>query len=486
MDTNTTIITQEIHIMKRVFGESVIDAILKTVDDAIKSAPVKLTPEFEMTPALYMFADLIYDEDGVKRLINFSNYGPLYIAHIYNKNGYSETKDRSSVFCVYSIYDILEVFNLTTKKKMLRAPYITISEIPFASSYSVLISDSPKNYGEDCKCDFEKALNEIGKYKFYFWKGLPQVVHDYEPDTSRLLKVVDVICNPHVISASSPYEPVDVTRLSNSICGTVRFSKTAYLYEDGEDADVVKIDEYGRNVSYCYPLTDNDAHTADSLISRRELDIDDNNERMYHDKKTKLLGWITSMPNKEDEIVSNPIELDDVLLTGGDITLYPVFKVIKEPEVWETKFIDSVHAGTGAYGNSADAEPKDQTANQSKVYIQTKIENGKKYIDLYAGYDELDSWLSTNPNQQDGVHEWFALDFVFTPESLSRGLIWGVDTELTPEVLDADEGENTLTLWLKLDDVKNNPRQIILTDKNDPDNNEVVTIRFFEEYVNGQ
>ena len=61
MDTNTTIITQEIHIMKRVFGESVIDAILKTIDDAIKSAPVKLTPEFEMTPALYMFADLIYD-----------------------------------------------------------------------------------------------------------------------------------------------------------------------------------------------------------------------------------------------------------------------------------------------------------------------------------------------------------------------------------------------------------------------------------------
>ena len=163
-----------------------------------------------------------------------------------------------------------------------------------------------------------------------------------------------------------------------------------------------------------------------------------------------------------------------------------MFKVIKESEMWETKFISDVHAGTGVYGNSADAEPKDQTANQSKVYIQTKIENGKKYIDLYAGYDELDSWLSTNPNQQDGVHEWFALDFVFTPESLSRGLIWGVDTELTPEVLDADEGENTLTLWLKLDDVKNNPRQIILTDKNDPDNNEVVTIRFFEEYVNGQ
>lgn len=486
MDTNTTIITQEIHIMKRVFGESVIDAILKTVDDAIKSAPVKLAPEFEMTPALYMFADLIYDEDGVKRLINFSNYGPLYIAHIYNKNGYSENKDCSSVFCVYSIYDILEVFNLTTKKKMLRAPYITINEAPFASSYSVLISNSPKNYGENCKCDFEKALNEIGKYKFYFWKGSPQVVYNYEPDISRLLKTVDVICNPHVISASSPYEPVDITQLSNSICGTVRFSKIAYLYEDGKDADVIKIDEYGRNVSYCYNLTDNNTLTADSLISRKELDIDDNNERMYHDKKTKLLGWVTSMPNKEDVIVSDPVKLNTISLTGGDITLYPVFKVIEELEVWEIKFISDVHAGTGAYGNSADAEPKDQTANQNKVYIEKVVKNGEKFINLYAGYDELDSWLSTNPNQQDGVHKWFALDFVFTPESLNQGLIWGVDTELTPEVLDAGEGENTLTLWLKLDDVKNNPRQIILTDKNNHNNNEVVTIRFFEEFVNGQ
>ena len=81
----SSVIIQEIHIMKRVFGESVIDSIIKSVEDAIKTAPGVLTPDYEMSPALYMFADLIYDDKGVKRLISFKQYGPLYVAHVYNK-----------------------------------------------------------------------------------------------------------------------------------------------------------------------------------------------------------------------------------------------------------------------------------------------------------------------------------------------------------------------------------------------------------------
>ena len=153
---------------------------------------------------------------------------------------------------------------------------------------------------------------------------------------------------------------------------------------------------------------------------------------------------------------------------------------------WVNKFITDIHAGTAAYGNSADAEPVDQTLNQSKVAIeQLMVADGdteKKVINLVADPAELTSWLSTNPGQQDAQHKWFALDFVFDADKLASGLVWGANTEITSDILDAPEGENTLTLWLSLDTLTADGRTIKVSDKNNLEDVEEITIYFNKDF----
>ena len=148
-----------------------------------------------------------------------------------------------------------------------------------------------------------------------------------------------------------------------------------------------------------------------------------------------------------------------------------------EPEEWVNKFITDIHAGTADYGNSSDAEPVNQNLNQDKIAIEQLLVDGKKVINLVSG-GELSAWTSTNPNQQDAPHNWYALDFVFDADKLASGLVWGDSLEITPDVLDAPEGENTLTLWLSLDTLTEAGRTIKVKDKNNPDDVEEITIYF--------
>jgi len=496
----SSVITQEIHIMKRVYGESVIDSIINTVETAIKEAPDQLTDDFEMTPALYMFADLIYDENGVKRLMSFKQQGPMYIAHIYNKDGKTADKDLSSVFCAYSIYDILEVFNLTTKKKMLRAPYITLIETEYHSSYSIFTTDSPKNYDEtDCKFDYEKALNEIGKYRFNVWKGgyipgLEYILASTSTNVKTLLGSIDIICNPHLISAGNLFKETPVNQISETVCGSVKFKSTGIVYitnDDGEIDETItpsKVELPGPDVfeSYAYKANESRALSADKLFNEKWIIETDQKTRHWtyngESREIKLIGW--SFTNVNFKYV----QLGSIYLIGGYNEGYPVFKLLpkekEEPSIpieikdWTTKFVADVHAGTADYGNSSDETPVNQNNNQNKIKIDKGIEEGKRIIYLSGDYTSLNEWTSTNPNQQDGKHKWFALDFVFDSEKLSNGLIWGVDTEITSDILDAAEGENTLTLWLKIDKIRDTPESIIITDKNNAEDSEVIEINF--------
>ena len=205
--------------------------------------------------------------------------------------------------------------------------------------------------------------------------------------------------------------------------------------------------------------------------------------------------------NKPTVYIKGDDDADDVILTKADKlledqTIY--IDLIKNDEEggednpeqptleWVNKFITDIHAGTAAYGNSSDAEPVDQTLNQSKVAIEQLIVDdgkaGQKVINLVADPAELTSWLSTNPGQQDAQHKWFALDFVFDADKLASGLVWGANTEITPDILDAPEGENTLTLWLSLDTLTADGRTIKVSDKNNPEDVEEITIYFNKNF----
>ena len=56
--------------------------------------------------------------------------------------------------------------------------------------------------------------------------------------------------------------------------------------------------------------------------------------------------------------------------------------------------------------------------------------------------------------------------------------IWGDSLEITSDILDAPEGENTLTLWLSLDTLTEAGRTIKVKDKNNPEDVEEITIYY--------
>jgi hypothetical protein len=149
-----------------------------------------------------------------------------------------------------------------------------------------------------------------------------------------------------------------------------------------------------------------------------------------------------------------------------------------EPTEFTSEYITDIHEGTADYGESADPDPVDQNSNQDKLTINPYDLGDEKFIELKGNLDELQEWTSTNPSQQDAKHKWFALDFVFSAEQLEEGIIWCGDTELTPDVLDPDEGPNTLTLWLKIDQLAESDRVITLESKGTDSIKESITIKF--------
>ena len=464
----SSVIIQEIHIVKEVFGEAVIDAIIKTVEDAIKNAPKSIDPNAELPNALYMFADLLYDDNGLCRLESFEQYGTLYVAKIYDKTA---TGDKKEIYLAYSLFDIIETFNKIGKKSLCRVPYIRVTSARVGTTLKVAAVDAPKSYEDHCKiCDYEKALNEIGKYKFSFTDG-------------DIHTVFDVICNTHLISASNAYEDIAKTEFVKNICGEVIIGETGYIIEDLQSEPIVFTREKAITKEFC--KDGNVIHPVSDVFEQAELaDIEKTItipglESYPADQEFEFYGWI-----KEGEI--DPIHhrlLDNYVLEAGVNRYFPVYApVIREPVIGEFNsiFVTDVHAGTGTYGNSADAEPVDQNSNQNKLTIDTFKEGEQLVIDLKGS--GLIEWLSTNPNQQDATHKWFALDFVFDPEKLAAGVIWCNQIEVTSDILDAAEGENTLTLWLKVDELANGAtKTVTLTDKDNPEIKETIVIRFTEE-----
>ncbi len=177
-----------------------------------------------------------------------------------------------------------------------------------------------------------------------------------------------------------------------------------------------------------------------------------------------------------------PIKLSKIPNTGllfiFDIDLDDDPAIIPEEE-WINKFITDIHAGTGNYGNSFDNINQNQ--NQDKVQIEKYVNDKNKIIQLSGKLSEMGEWLSTNPCQRDSQHKWFALDFVLDHDSLETGLLWNGDFEITEDVLDAGEGENTITLWLKLDELAEENKVVAIVNKADPSDIETIIIKFVNE-----
>ena len=207
----SSVITQEIHILKTIFGENIINSVINTIETEIKKAPNKIDGNNSISNALKMFTDLIYSEDGTKRLMSMEQFGSIYICEVFDY-----LSDKPYVYLAYSLYDIIETFNTDSDAK---ATYVRLYESDSDDDYDVMIVDYPQNYNdesEDCfNPDDEKALNEIGKYKIEFKNG----------------PCVDVICNPHIISVSNPYVKTTPISIAKSSCASYKFVFDTDLYK---------------------------------------------------------------------------------------------------------------------------------------------------------------------------------------------------------------------------------------------------------------
>ena len=191
-----SIITQEIHIIKRIFGENVIDSMISTIKNAIKSAPDCIR-DIEIPSALKLFEDAMYDDSDIKRMVEFKQYGSLYICKVIDV-----TSSKPYNWLAYSLFDILETYNNGNRKNTDHVQYIKLFESDKDCTFNVSTVETPKNYNTNtCIYDDEKALNEIGKYKILF------------KDSENHETTVDVICNPHLLQVSNPYVNIDSENL---------------------------------------------------------------------------------------------------------------------------------------------------------------------------------------------------------------------------------------------------------------------------------
>lgn len=220
------------------------------------------------------------------------------------------------------------------------------------------------------------------------------------------------------------------------------------------------------------------------------IDIESVNDSQHTNFATsEALGALTARVSAVETKV-DAIEVSDITTLTSDVNalkqldiqaqinalvarIVALENATPQPKPKFSEYVTEFHAGTANYGDSADHI--DQTQNQDKLEISTEEENGSKYITLTGDVSELAKWLSTNPNQQDAQHKWFALDFVIDATKYAAGMKWNGST-IEDDWFDEPEGPNTITLWLKIDDVLANGKTVTLSNANG-ENAETFNIR---------
>lgn len=297
-----SVITQEIHILKKLFGENVIDSVINTIETAIKNAPKQITDTTEVEPALKIFEDAFYNDNGYKRLFDFKQFGSVYIATLYDE---SATTNKF-VYVAYSIYDIIEVFNAYVKNKYV--PYVKLYESEDKLDYNVNMVDSPKNYfnikppiatssiyeKRPPKIDFQNlplaGLNEINKMIVSF-------------KNENVIQQVELECSPKNIGVSNVYESIENVDIVNLHYGKITFVvrdkefKVEYNLDDSDYKDT-KLEEFYKNidkdeitkaldgftlVNWYYEDKDGEKKTVEDLDELPLADIDEVVKTIYAD-----------------------------------------------------------------------------------------------------------------------------------------------------------------------------------------------------------
>ena len=104
--------------------------------------------------------------------------------------------------------------------------------------------------------------------------------------------------------------------------------------------------------------------------------------------------------------------------------------------------------------------------NSNQELVELKINENK--ITLVGEYEKFEEWLSTNELQKDKPHKWFALKFILNDiENISYNGYLLEKSDFT---------NNSVILWLKIDELVNTPKEIIFS-KDDIYENYIISFK---------
>ena len=427
---SSSVITKEIHVIKRVLSKTVRDLICQKVEEVINNAPSSFTKEewkntfkkpshsllIEKDKILNRFKTVMYDNTRTNRMVSFNQFGTFYIMTVWVKE--------NSVFnyLAFSLYDIVEWIN--HDEYLDEIPYIFISESPELLDYTVTVVNNPQDYLKDAE---QHLISENNKYIISFPK-----------------KKYVLYCSPSILTVSQAYD-TDLTSIdvSQNLCGTIAIDVSPNAFGSAK-------------TEYSFSYKDNDLSVNDVFIDDKFIESEESKiflnfvKNISKDKTYEINGYYVLNAEGKFDFVKT---LSEIPLRKGlnsiitDLAFNP--------------FIKEYSPGTIDYGMSSDGI--DQNQNQDKINISVlpnpETRNTKVILSVKEG-ETLEKWTSTNPIQQDAQHEWFALNFKFDAERFGGTVIGNVswnNYELTSNDMDIAEGEDIITLWLKLDSVREKP-----------------------------
>lgn len=427
---NSSVITQEIHVVKRALSKTVRDLICQKVEEVIDSSPQSFTKEeweqtfknpshsllIEKDRILNRFKTVMYDDTRTKRMVSFKQFGTFYIMTVWVK----ETKTFN--YLAFSLYDIVEWVN--HDEYLNEIPYIFISESRDLIDYDVTVVENPQDYLKDIE---QHLISENNKFIISFTE-----------------KKYVLYCSPAIITVSQAYD-TDLTpiEVSENLCGNLSMGVTPNAFGSAK-------------IEYPFCYKDRDISVNDIFIDEKFLESEDSKNFLQFIKKInldgtyKVEGYYIISPDSENKFVKT---LSEIPVHYGENSIITSLKF--------NPFVKEYTPGTVDYGVSFDGI--DQNQNQDKINVlfisDPETRNTKVILSVKEG-ETLGKWISTNPTQQDTQHEWFALNFKFDAERFGGTVIGNVswnDYELTSEDMDIAEGEDVITLWVKLDVIREKP-----------------------------
>lgn len=427
---SSSVITQEIHVVKRALSKTVRDLICQKVEEVIDSSPQSFTKEeweqtfknpshsllIEKDRILNRFKTVMYDDTRTKRMVSFKQFGTFYIMTVWVK----ETKTFN--YLAFSLYDIVEWVN--HDEYLNEIPYIFISESRDLIDYDVTVVENPQDYLKDVE---QHLISENNKFIISFTE-----------------KKYVLYCSPAIITVSQAYDtnltPIEV---SENLCGNLSMDVTPNAFGSAK-------------IEYPFCYKDRDISVNDIFIDEKFLESEDSKNFLQFIKKInldgtyKVEGYYIISPYSENKFVKT---LSEIPVHYGENSIIISLKF--------NPFVKEYTPGTVDYGMSFDGI--DQNQNQDKINVlfisDPETRNTKVILSVKEG-ETLGKWISTNPTQQDTQHEWFALNFKFDAERFGGTVIGNVswnDYELTSEDMDIAEGEDVITLWVKLDVIREKP-----------------------------